>query len=116
MKVEACIIKADLHKTSIVFHLQYNPITHEPLHAQNNKPNGNIEFLQSYPTVAADTQHKIGTTIISAVLLLNEHLSRQTLPVSQNFISWCIILFSTSLSGYALLSASQIAADDFDVK
>jgi hypothetical protein len=42
---------------------------------------------------------------------------RQTLPVSRNFAtSLCIVLFSTSLSGYALLNASRTAANDFDAK
>jgi hypothetical protein len=41
----------------------------------------------------------------------------QTLPASQNFVtSQCIVLFGTSLSGYALLNASQTAASNFSVK
>jgi hypothetical protein len=42
----------------------------------------------------------------------------QTLPSSQNFVtSQCIVvLISTSLSGYALLNASQTAANDFSAK
>jgi hypothetical protein len=40
----------------------------------------------------------------------------QTLPVSQRFdTSRCIVvLFGTSLPGYALLNASRTAANDFD--
>jgi hypothetical protein len=72
--------------------------------------------LQPYPVVAADTLFEIGTAEISAVLSPDEH--RQTLPVSRNFVtSWCIVvLFGTSLSGYALLNVSQTAANDFDAK
>jgi hypothetical protein len=42
----------------------------------------------------------------------------QTIPVSRNFIiGRCIVvLFGTSLSGYALLNASRTAANDFDTK
>jgi hypothetical protein len=32
------------------------------------------------------------------------------------FFSWCIVLFGTSLSGYALLNASRTAANNFDAK
>jgi hypothetical protein len=42
---------------------------------------------------------------------------RQTLPLSQNFVtSQSVVLFGTSLSGYALLNASRTAANDFDEK
>jgi hypothetical protein len=48
--------------------------------------------------------------------LLEEHLS-QTLSVYRNLvISRCIVLLSTSLSGYALLNASRTAENDFDEK
>jgi hypothetical protein len=42
----------------------------------------------------------------------------QALPVSHYFVtSRCaVVLFSTSLSGYALLNASRTAANDFDMK
>jgi hypothetical protein len=63
--------------------------THEPLHAQNDETNGNIEFLQPYPVVAADALFEIGTAVI---------------------------LFGTYFSGYALLNASRTAANDFDEK
>jgi hypothetical protein len=51
------------------------PQTHEPLHAQNNKTNSNIEFLWLYPIVRADALLEIGRAVISVVLSLNEHLS-----------------------------------------
>jgi hypothetical protein len=37
--------------------------------------------------------------------------------VSRNFVTsrFIVVLFGTSLSGYALLNASQTAANDFDV-
>jgi hypothetical protein len=50
--------------------------THEHLHAQNDETNGNIEFLQPYPVVAADALFEIGTAVISAVLSLDKHLSQ----------------------------------------
>jgi hypothetical protein len=60
-----------------MFHLKHNYIhTHEPLHAQNDEINGNIVNFQPYPVVAAEAQLYISTAIISAVLLLNEHLSQ----------------------------------------
>jgi hypothetical protein len=68
-----------------VFCLKHSPTTtHEPPHAQNNRTNGNIEFLQPYPTAAADTLLEIGMAIISAVLSLNEHFlcPKILLPVS----------------------------------
>jgi hypothetical protein len=40
----------------------------------------------------------------------------QTLPVSQNVISWCVVLFGTFLSGYGLLNASRAAVNDFGAK
>jgi hypothetical protein len=60
-----------------VFHLKFNPnyAAHEPLYAQNYDTNGSIEFLQPYPVVAADAVLEIGTTVVSAVLLLDEYLS-----------------------------------------
>jgi hypothetical protein len=62
--------------------------------------------LQPYPIAAADALLEIGMARTSAILLLNEH-SSQTLPVSQNVLtSLCIVLFGTSLSGYAMLKAS----------
>jgi hypothetical protein len=42
--------------------------THEALHVQYDKTNGNIEFLQPYPVVAADALLEIGTAVISSVL------------------------------------------------
>jgi hypothetical protein len=78
--------------------------THEHLHAQNDETRGSTEFLQPYPILTDDALLEIGTVVISAVLSLDEHLS-QTLLVSRNFVtSRCIvILFGTSLSGFALL-------------
>jgi hypothetical protein len=55
--------------------MEKGPI-HEPLHVQNDKTNGNIEFLQLYPVAAADAPLEISTGIISAVLLLDKHLSQ----------------------------------------
>jgi hypothetical protein len=56
--------------------------------------------------------------IISAVLWLDEHLSQTNTSVSRNIVtSRCTaVLFGTPLSGYALLNASQTAANDFDAK
>jgi predicted nucleic acid-binding protein len=58
--------------------------------------------LQLYPIVVADALLEVGTADISAVLSLNEHLS-QTLLVSGSVVTnLCIVvLFRTSLSGYA---------------
>jgi hypothetical protein len=93
-------------------------LTHETLHAQNDKTNGSIEFEQPYPVVAADALLQIGTAVISAVLSLNDHLSQTTFPVSRNFVTsqYIFVLFGTSLSGYALLNASRTAANDLDSK
>jgi hypothetical protein len=75
----------------------------------NDETNGNIEFLQPYSVVAANVLLEIGTAVISAVTPLDEHLS-QTHPVSRNIVvSQCIVLFRTSLLGYALLNASWTA-------
>jgi hypothetical protein len=41
---------------------------------KNHETNGNIEFLQPYPVVAADALVEIGTAVISAVLSLDERL------------------------------------------
>jgi hypothetical protein len=60
-----------------MFHLTCNPNCYsEPLHEQKDETNGNIEFLQPYPVVAADALLEIGTAIISALLSLDEHLSQ----------------------------------------
>jgi hypothetical protein len=58
---------------------------------------------------------EISMAIISSVL---NTFHRQTLPMSQNVVTIrCVfVLFCTSLSGYALLNASQTAANNFDVK
>jgi hypothetical protein len=72
--------------------------------------------LQPYPVVATDALLEVGTTAVSAVLSLDEHYSQKTLPVFRNFVtSRCIVvLVGTSLSGHALLNASQTAENDFD--
>jgi hypothetical protein len=44
---------------------------HEPLHAQNDETNGNIEFLQPYPVVAADALLEIGTAVIPGNFIFN---------------------------------------------
>jgi hypothetical protein len=60
-----------------VFHLNLTQTTtQEPLHAQNDEINGNIEFLQPYSVFAVDALLEIGTALISAVLSLDEHLSQ----------------------------------------
>jgi hypothetical protein len=50
--------------------------TREPLQAQNDEANGNIQYLHLYTMFAADTLLEIGTAMISAVLSLDEHLSQ----------------------------------------
>jgi hypothetical protein len=59
-----------------VFHVKRNPdyYTWTPW-GKNDETNGNIEFLQPYPVVAADALLEIGTAVISAVLSLDEYLS-----------------------------------------
>jgi hypothetical protein len=43
-------------------------------------------------------------------------------PITNTYVTWnsvtsrCIVVFGTSLSGYALLNASQTAVNNFDVK
>jgi hypothetical protein len=57
------------------------------------------------------------TAAISAVLLLDEHLSQTNTSCIPKFCStsrYTAVLFGTSLSGYALLNASRTAANDFD--
>jgi hypothetical protein len=44
--------------------------------AQNDETGDNIEILQAYPVVTADTLVEIGTAVISSVLLLDEHLTK----------------------------------------
>jgi hypothetical protein len=92
--------------------------THESLQVQNDKVNGSIEFLQPYAVVAADAMLEIGATVISVVLSLDEHLSETNTSVSRNVVtSRCtVVLFATSLSGYALLNASRTAKNDFGAK
>jgi hypothetical protein len=92
--------------------------THEPLYIWNKETNGNIEFLQLYPVVAANALLEIDMARISAVCRSMCICHRQTHPVSWDVVAnWCIVaLFSISLSGYTLLSASQTAANNFDVK
>jgi hypothetical protein len=103
-----------------VFHLKRNSLTttHEPLHAENGETNDNIEFLQQYSVAAVDELLEIGTAVISAVLSFDETFHRQTLPVSRNFVtSRCtVVLFGTSLSGYALLNVLRTPANDLDAK
>jgi hypothetical protein len=69
-----------------MFHFKCNlTTTHETLHALNDETNGNIEFLQPYPVVAADALLEIGTAAITAVLSLHEHLSKANTSCDQNF-------------------------------
>jgi hypothetical protein len=75
--------------------------------------------LQPYPVVATDAPIEIGATVISAVLPLDKHLSQtNTSCVPKSFYtSQCIVvLFWTSLSGYAPQNASRKAASDFDAR
>jgi hypothetical protein len=92
--------------------------THEHRHSQNNGTNGTAGFLQLHPVVTTDALLEIPTPVISAVLSLDEHLSRQTLPASRNSVtSRCTVaLFGTSLSGYEILNASRTAANNVDAK
>jgi hypothetical protein len=87
-------------------------MTHEPLHAQNNETNGNIEFFQQFPVVAANALLEISTAAISAVLSLVKHLPQTNTYCVPRF-SYQSVLFGTSLSGYALLNASRTAAKRF---
>jgi hypothetical protein len=75
--------------------------THEILHAQNDETNGNIEFLQPYPVVAAAALLEIGTAVISDVLSLDEHMSQSNTSCACKFCYQSV--FGTSLSGYAKL-------------
>jgi hypothetical protein len=87
-----------------------------PLQAQNDQTNDNIEFLQPYPVVAADALLEIGTTVISAVLSLDVHLSPiniSRVPKCYQSVYCCLTRY---LSGYKLLNASWTAAKDFNVK
>jgi hypothetical protein len=52
--------------------------THEPLHAQNEETN-DIDFLQPYTVAAGDAPLEISTTVITAVLSLDEHLSQSNI-------------------------------------
>jgi hypothetical protein len=103
-----------------MFHLKRKPLvtTHEHLHAQNNKTNSSIEFLQSYPVVEADALLEIGTAVISAVLSLDEHLSQTNTSCVPKFCyqSVYVVFFGTSVPGYALLNTSRTTADDSDAK
>jgi hypothetical protein len=68
--------------------------THEPLRAQNDEANSNIEFLQPYPSIAGDELLEIGTAVISAVLSLDEHLSQTNTYCVPEFyqLVYCCIL------------------------
>jgi hypothetical protein len=58
-----------------MFHLKPTlNTTQEPLHIQNNETNGDIEFLQPHPIVAADALLEISTATAVAALSLAEHL------------------------------------------
>lgn len=49
-----------------VFHLKFKlTSTHKPLPVKKNETDGNIEFLQLYPIVAANALLKISMAIIS---------------------------------------------------
>jgi hypothetical protein len=102
-----------------MFHLKHIQTTsHEPLDTQNDESNDSIGFLQPYPVVAADALLEISTSVISAVLSLDEHLSQTNTYCAPKFcfqsVYCCLIRYS--LSGYALLNASRTAANDFDAK
>jgi hypothetical protein len=70
--------------------------THEHLHSQNNETNGNIEFLQLYPVVAADALLEISILVISDVLLLDEHLSQTNTSCIPKFCYLFGVLLSYS--------------------
>jgi hypothetical protein len=80
-----------------VLQLKRSHVTREPLHAQNDETNGSIEFLQSYPVVAADALLEIGTAVISAVLSLDEHLSQTNNSCAPKFcyqsVYFCLIRY-----------------------
>jgi hypothetical protein len=61
-----------------VFHLIFNPNDYTGTPSRkNDETNGNIEFLQPYPVVAADALLEIAVAVISAVFSLDEHLSHK---------------------------------------
>jgi hypothetical protein len=74
----------------------------EPLHARNDETNGNIEFLQPYPVVAADALLEISTAVISSGLSLDEHLSKKNTSCVPKFCYQSVycFLFCTCLSEY----------------
>jgi hypothetical protein len=83
----------------------------------NEEIKGSIAFLQPYPVTLAVSLLETYTVIISAVMSPDEHLSQGHFLYRDFITSRCIIvLFGTSSSGYALLNASQTAANDFGVK
>jgi len=57
-----------------------NRFTHK-----EDKTNGNIEFLQPYPVVAADALLEIGTAVIPAFLSFDEHLSQKNISCVPKF-------------------------------
>jgi hypothetical protein len=105
--------------TIIIQGVPFKTTTHGPLHAQNDERNGNVEFLQLYPVVAADAVLEIGPVVIADILSLDEHLSQiKTSCVPKFFLQVGVLfaLFGTFLSEYALLNASRTAKNDFGVK
>lgn len=89
----------------VLFKTQHYFCAYKDFHAQNNETNVNIEFLQPYPVVTADTPLQIATTIILAATSLYERLT-QTLHLPRNVTTRCtVVLFGTLLSAYALLNA-----------
>jgi hypothetical protein len=89
---------------------------HKPLHAQNDETNGNFEFFHPYPVVATEALLDICTSVISAVLSLDEHLSETKTSCVTKYgyqsVHSCLIQYF--LSEYALLNASQTATNYFD--
>jgi hypothetical protein len=101
-----------LKSQSLPIHM--NPFTHK-----TTKPITILNSCSCIPLLQLmDALLEIGTAVISAVCRSVSTCHRQTLPVSLNFVSsrCIVVLFGTSLSGYALLNASRTAANDFGAK
>jgi hypothetical protein len=66
--------------------------THEPLCTQKIETDGNIKYLQLYLVVENDPFLEVATALISAILLLDMHLSQTNTSVPRITVS-----FGTSL-------------------
>lgn len=56
-----------------IFHVKRTP-KYPSRHAQDDETNGSIVFVQSYPVAADDAVLRIGSAVIPALLLLEDHL------------------------------------------